>query len=959
MNVSRRVHRSDSLQDNRRLRAQLSAERGQLLRAAAAHVFSCGAVACCFWAQQGAAPGFPGPFWATCEITPVSRHDPWVSGYLGCISVPIMWSFLMQLVGGVSAVATALYVISSAVRLARLSKIPGGAGNARRDYALPAMAALALVHVMAATLAALAWSCLMKPGETWQTDPDGNPRATGEWTNDSWYVFIGGLMFAACAPLTVAICVIERTLCCPKLCACPSAARSSASALSSSDVPLLEAGDVGAGDEKGASVDRLDSALPLPQLRTTTLAGWQSCRCGSLTAAVLTLLACFAATTLLSPIWNLSASSYNLARSEYSWVDWPLFGNLPCFDAKEKTCDQAWRCGDYDCSWASIKIYTDTATYYAVLLCGVCLGAAFHAFRCKWRRLPAPPKPLSTLFGCFPRGCTALEAVAVAAAGSLFLFWFIYWASLYKRIADDENTNDCWLGAGNYTVLAYNTYCTTAAASVPTGYGWLHVLGRATGHMASLSFALTLLPVAKCNVLLDAVGLGWEEVLHWHRGLGAVSYLAMTLHMAVWWIKWSLEGTFWLNLFPPNSNAWLWITPTVNHFENFTIVMSHVSWILLTGTLVVAWWGRRKMYRLFYLIHQLTLVTLLVGLVHAWSFWYFAAPGLCMWWVDRLLRACREAEALTCREATAIEGPRVTHLRIYSPTLAARFQPGQYAWIVVPSISATAAHPFTANVTDDSHVSFLCKDMTLAPAQPASHDDDDGTTTQPHNWTRRLYDAVIAGNKNAGAGAASAVTGNVTVVGFYGGVLSASFTNTPVVLVAGGIGITPVISVFQAALKARARDVTLVWVIRRSTMLELPVVSQVLEDFAGGEYAATVDVIVHVTRGKVEEAVLPAWAALEGEGGTSGAEAKGSGGASFGSPSGGRHVRVKKGRPNLRQVFEEVVQRNTAAGGQQRSCLAPGAGFTFACGPSQLQDSVSELSTMFGFHGNHTETFLF
>ena len=88
MNVSRRVHRSDSLQDNRRLRAQLSAERGQLLRAAAAHVFSCGAVACCFWAQQGAAPGFPGPFWATCEITPVSRHDPWVSGYLGCISVP-------------------------------------------------------------------------------------------------------------------------------------------------------------------------------------------------------------------------------------------------------------------------------------------------------------------------------------------------------------------------------------------------------------------------------------------------------------------------------------------------------------------------------------------------------------------------------------------------------------------------------------------------------------------------------------------------------------------------------------------------------------------------------------------------------------------------------------------------------------------------------------------------------
>ena len=71
---------------------------------------------------------------------------------------------------------------------------------------------------------------------------------------------------------------------------------------------------------------------------------------------------------------------------------------------------------------------------------------------------------------------------------------------------------------------------------MPTGYGWLHVTGRATGHMASLSFSLTLLPVAKCNVLLDAMGLGWEEVLHWHWSRRSV-YFSMTLHMVTWWIK--------------------------------------------------------------------------------------------------------------------------------------------------------------------------------------------------------------------------------------------------------------------------------------------------------------------------------------------------------------------------------------------------------------------------------------
>ena len=150
--------------------------------------------------------------------------------------------------------------------------------------------------------------------------------------------------------------------------------------------------------------------------------------------------------------------------------------------------------------------------YYLVLFCGVCLGAASHAFRCKWRRLPPAPKPISVLFGCFPHGCSALEAMAVLAAISLYLFWFVYWMFAYKRIAVVEPEADCWLGAGNYTKLAIYGVCDSSAQSVPTGYGWLHVTGRATGHMASLSFSLTL-PVAKCNVLLDAMGLGWERGL--------------------------------------------------------------------------------------------------------------------------------------------------------------------------------------------------------------------------------------------------------------------------------------------------------------------------------------------------------------------------------------------------------------------------------------------------------------
>ena len=150
---------------------------------------------------------------APCAITPDNAYDPWISTYVGCISIGIMWSILAQLVCGVAAVACAFYAVSSAVRLSRLSKM--GFPH-RHDYAI-AMTVIALVHATTVSLAFVAWYRLMKPSETWQTDAGGNALQNNEWTIDSWYVFVGGLMFSAFAPLAVALCVIERTLCCPKL----------------------------------------------------------------------------------------------------------------------------------------------------------------------------------------------------------------------------------------------------------------------------------------------------------------------------------------------------------------------------------------------------------------------------------------------------------------------------------------------------------------------------------------------------------------------------------------------------------------------------------------------------------------------------------------------------------------------------------------------------------------------
>ena len=70
--------------------------------------------------------------------------------------------------------------------------------------------------------------------------------------------------------------------------------------------------------------------------------------------------------------------------------------------------------------------------------------------------------------------------------------------------------------------------------------------------------------------------------MHWHRGLGAVAYCMVTLHMLLWWLKWILDGTFKQNLLAVDTQAWMWITPSWSHYENWSVMM--VQRILIPAT---------------------------------------------------------------------------------------------------------------------------------------------------------------------------------------------------------------------------------------------------------------------------------------------------------------------------------------------------------------------------------------
>ncbi len=624
------------------------------------------------------------------------------------------------------------------------------------------------------------------------------------------------------------------------------------------------------------------------------------------------LLMCYFLTTFLSPIWNFSANSYFKSTSKYSWTWTPVGGLLPCWLDGTCGCPRDVPLEDLvGCAWFSFKFFTDTFIYYGFLIAGVCLGAYAHTHDWRWaqQRYGAPQSSLAKWCECFPSGLTYLEAFTVFATCALFITWFVFWTFLYGRFWELDFAHDCYASEDDRAPIPLPG-CEDGMPA--TGRGYLHVVCRSMGHMASLALSLTMLPVGKHNVLLAAMGLSWEQVLHWHRGLGAVAYGATTLHMALWWIKWYLDGTLAKNVWDIDIRLWMWVTPTWNHYENWSVMMAQLAWIFLTVALVIAWTVRRTMYKLFYLTHHLAVIFMLFGIVHAWSFWFFAFPGMVLWYFDRLARLLATSENCTVVKFAAVPNTEVTLLEVYAPRLAARFRPGQYAWLCVPGVSRSEQHPFTVNV-DGEKLIFLIAALG-----------------QPNSWSRRLLQLSRASYPTGGESFASPAAGTM-VVGTFAGLSSRHFASSPLLLVAGGIGITPVISVFRSALRAKTRNVTLVWSVQSSAMLDLPFVKDVLLEAVSSEIDQ-LRVYLHVTRGEIKD-------------------------SSF---AGCKHVKVASGRPDLKKLVSELVEGfegSRASAGIFR--LAPNTGFGFACGPPVMQDEVAGLCNQHGFEHFHVETFLF
>ena len=145
------------------------------------------------------------------------------------------------------------------------------------------------------------------------------------------------------------------------------------------------------------------------------------------------------------------------------------------------------------------------------------------------------------------------------------------------------------------------------------------IAARLIGHLTNLCASLVMLPVSRSGLWVTVFGISFDKSIKYHRMLGGITYLLVTLHALLWWCKWAAEGNLWANVVEYNR---LYISPHRIAYQDFSIPMVELSWFLLTLSLCIAGSARRKMYAVFQYTHKFVGITFYVSaIVHAWCFW--------------------------------------------------------------------------------------------------------------------------------------------------------------------------------------------------------------------------------------------------------------------------------------------------------------------------------------------------
>ncbi|KAK9278533.1 hypothetical protein L1049_028102 [Liquidambar formosana] len=284
------------------------------------------------------------------------------------------------------------------------------------------------------------------------------------------------------------------------------------------------------------------------------------------------------------------------------------------------------------------------------------------------------------------------------------------------------------------------------------------------GLLAEACLALLLLPILRGLALFRVLGIQFEASVQYHIWLGTAMIFFSTFHgvstLFIWGIKHHLQD-----------EIWLWQkTGRIYLAGEIAMITGLVIWVTSLPQI------RRKKFEFFYYTHHLYIVFLVFFLLHAGDrHFYMVFPGIFLFGLDKLLRIIQSRPETCLLSARLFPSKAIELILPKDPRL--KYNPTSVIFMKIPSISKFQWHSFSitsSSSIDDHTMSIIIK--------------------CEGSWTNSLYN-IIHAELDSDADRMKCIP--VSIEGPYGPDRMDFLRYDSLLMVAGGIGITPFLSILQ------------------------------------------------------------------------------------------------------------------------------------------------------------------
>ena len=351
----------------------------------------------------------------------------------------------------------------------------------------------------------------------------------------------------------------------------------------------------------------------------------------------------------------------------------------------------------------------------------------------------------------------------------------------------------------SYTLKNFSLLAEFQLPSKLECYLMLELSGLRFGLIGLFCLAFLFLPIARGSVLLRLVDIPFEHATKYHVWLGHLTMFLFTLHGLFYVIAWAMDGRLLQEIL-----EWKEIG-----VANLAGVISLIAGLLMWVTSLSP--VRKQYFELFFYTHQLYVVFVVFLALHVGDFIFsMAAGGIFLFMLDRFLRFCQSRRTVDIISATYL--PCGTLELVLSKPGNLRYNALSFIFLQVKELSWLQWHPFSVSsspLDGKYHLSILIKVLG--------------------EWTEKLRGNIsnfCKEEQELPFQPHSKITASVE--GPYGHESPYHLMYENLVLVAGGIGISPFLAILSDILHSAREDKTclprnilIIWAIKKSNELSL------------------------------------------------------------------------------------------------------------------------------------------